>query len=93
MFEEELRQMREAIRKGRLILSEHAIERMQQRKLGIYDVERAILTGRVMKQQRDTITGESKYIVRGQSYGFFYIEVVTKLTRDKWLKVLTVYIV
>lgn len=91
MFEEELRQMRECVHRGRLLLSEHALQRMQERRLGIYDVERTIRTGRIIKQQRDSITGELKYIVRGQPYALFHVEVVVKFTTNKWLKVLTVY--
>jgi hypothetical protein len=91
VFEKELRQMRECVLRGHIIISEHALQRMLERRLGINDVERTIRTGRIIKRQTDEITGKLKYIVRGQPYALFYVELVTKFTPSKWLKVLTVY--
>ncbi len=80
MFEEVLRQMRESVRRGDHIISTHARQQLLKRRLTFFDPERAILTGRIIKRQRDEITREWKYVIRGLAYTASQVEVAAKLT-------------
>jgi hypothetical protein len=41
----------------------HAEEEMNADDLGIYDIESVILTGEIIKRQKDQASGEWKYLV------------------------------
>ncbi|MGQ0602087.1 MAG: DUF4258 domain-containing protein [Anaerolineales bacterium] len=70
----------------------HAEEEMTEEGLSIFDVESAILAGRVIERQRDRHTREPKYLVRGQSVdGNAIVVVVTKFGYTGKLVILTVY--
>jgi hypothetical protein len=43
----------------------HAEEEMVDHGLSVFDVEHAILTGRIVERQRDVHTREWKYVVEG----------------------------
>ncbi len=46
----------------------HAEEEMDNDGLSIFDVERAILTGRIMERQKDVMTTEWKYLIRDLAF-------------------------
>ena len=50
MYERILRQMRENIRSRQYVMTLHAEEEMNDDLLGIFDVERAILTGTIVER-------------------------------------------
>lgn len=60
--------------------------------LTIYDVERGILTGKVVERQKDRVIGEWKYVVRGETVGGDQVEIVAKLSPTGKLVVITVYV-
>jgi uncharacterized DUF497 family protein len=91
VFEEILRQMRESLRKRNHIITEHAQEKMEERGLTFYDIERAVFSGHIRAHQRDYLVRETKYIIVGQAYRVDYIEVVAKMTRTGRLVIITVY--
>ena len=70
----------------------HAEEEMNNDELTIYDVECGILTGEIKERQKDRITGEWKYRIRGQTLEGNEIEVITKLSPTGKLVFITVYI-
>ncbi len=45
----------------------HADDEMDEDGLTIFDVESAILSGKIIERQKDQSTGEWKYLVRGES--------------------------
>jgi len=53
--------MQEKIRQRRYVMTLHAEEEMNDDGLTIYDVERCILTGKVLERQKDAVTAEWKY--------------------------------
>ena len=61
MFERNIKLMREKIRKKQYIMTLHAEEEMNNDDFTIYDVESAILTGKIVERQRDRETAELKY--------------------------------
>jgi hypothetical protein len=66
VYENELKRMREKIRLRQYRMTIHADEEMDDDNLSIYDIENAILTGEIIERQKDRVTKESKYLVRGE---------------------------
>ena len=66
MFERILKQFRERIRAAQLVVTLHAVEELEDEGLSVLDVEQAILTGRIIRRQKDADTGEWKYLVNGK---------------------------
>jgi len=60
--------------------------------LTIYDVERGILTGEILERQKDRVTAEWKYRIRGETLESDKIEVIVKLSPTGKLVIITVYI-
>lgn len=92
MYERILRRMREKIRTRQYVMTMHAEEEMNDDSLTIFDVERGILTGEVVEQQKDHDTGEWKYVVQGRTVAGDGMSVVTKLSPTNKLVIITVYL-
>lgn len=73
-------------------MSLHAEEEMDNDCLSIFDVERAILTGRIMERQKDVITTEWKYLIKGHGLENEDIVLVGKLSPIGKLIIITVYL-
>jgi hypothetical protein len=84
--------MREKIRTRQYVMSTYAEEEMDHDNLTIFDVEHALLTGRIIERQKDQETGEWKYLVRGQSLTGAPIVAAAKLSFTGKLVILTVYV-
>ena len=69
----------------------HADEEMNADDLSVFDVEAAILGGRVVERQRDRTTREFKYVVRGKGLAGQPVGVVVKIGPTGRMAVLTVY--
>ncbi|MFW6201036.1 MAG: DUF4258 domain-containing protein [Gemmatimonadota bacterium] len=69
----------------------HAEEEVAADGYTIYDVERGIVTGRIIERQRDRKTGERKYRVRGHTAGEASIEIVAKRSLTGAMVIITVY--
>lgn len=70
----------------------HADEEMGNDELTIFDVESAILTGRITARQRDWETAELKYVIRGLAIdGIRIVTVVVKRGATGKLVIITVY--
>lgn len=92
MFSDILKEMRDKIRKLKYIMSVHAEEEMNDDCLTIFDVERGILTGKIIERQKDKVTAEWKYRINGQSLSGSEVEVVAKLSPTGNLVIITVYV-
>lgn len=53
MFERVLKLFRERISAGRFVVTLHAAEELEDEGLSVYDVELAILTGKITRRQKD----------------------------------------
>jgi len=91
MFERVLKLFRERIRAGRFVVTLHAVEELEDDGLSVYDVEHAILTGKIARRQRDLDTGEWKYLVNGRTLSDEEVVVVAKLSPTDKLVIITVY--
>lgn len=63
MFERILNSMREKGRALQYVMTVHAEVEMDSDGLSIFDVEQAILTGRVVERQKDAEADEWKYLI------------------------------
>ncbi|MEW6002667.1 MAG: DUF4258 domain-containing protein [Nitrospirota bacterium] len=92
MFDRILKEMRDKIRDREYIMTIHGEEEMNNDSLTIYDVERCILTGKILERQKDKVTAEWKYRINGQSLRGGEVEVVAKLSPRGKLVIITVYV-
>jgi hypothetical protein len=69
----------------------HAEEEMTEDDFTIDDVERGILTGRILERQKDSTNNESKYRIRGRTVTGDPIELLAKLSPTGKLVIITVY--
>jgi len=92
MFDRILKEMRDKIRRREYIMSIHAEEEMNDDDLSIFGVERCILTGKILERQKEKVTAEWKYRIKGQSLISGEIEVVAKLSPTGKLVIITVYV-
>ena len=93
MFERILERMRKLLRGSQYVLTVHGLEAMEDDELTILDVERCLLTGRIVERQRDRERREWKYLVQGQAVDGTPMVVVAKIGRSRRLVILTVYLV
>ena len=56
--------IRNAIKSGNYDMTYHAVEEMAGDKLGICDIESAILNGKIIKQEKNDPRG-TKFIIKG----------------------------
>lgn len=92
MFDRILKEMRDKIRKREYIMTIHAEEEMNDDCLTVFDVERCILSGKILERQKDKITAEWKYRINGESLSGSEVEVVAKISPTDKLVVITVYV-
>ena len=92
MFERILKRMREKILTRQYVMTLHAEEEMNDDGLTIYDVESGILTGEILERQKDRVTAEWKYRIRGETIDGGEVEVVAKLSLTGKMVIITVYI-
>lgn len=93
MFERILRKLREKVRAREYVMTLHAVEEMDDDGLTVFDIERSILTGKIIERQKDLVTGEYKYLVKGRAVIDDEVIVVTKLSPTDKLVIITVYLV
>ena len=91
MFERVLNRLRERIRASRYVMTLHAEEEMDDDGLTIYDVEHGILTGKILERQKEKMTGEAKYRIKGRTVEDESIEILVKETPTDKLVIITVY--
>jgi len=70
----------------------HAEEEMDDDDLTIYDVEHGILTGKITERQRDKVTAEWKYRIKGKTIDGTEVEIIAKLGATGRLVIITVYL-
>ncbi len=91
MYERVLRQMRERVRTRQYVMTLHGEEEMDEDELSIFDVESAILTGKIIERQKEQASGEWKYVLHGEAVAGDALMVVAKLSPTRKLVIITVY--
>ena len=92
MFDQILQEIQEKVQSQEYVLTLHAEDEMVQDGLTSFDVENALLTGEIVRRQRDSYRGEWKYVVEGRTLGSEIAVVVTKLAFSRKLVIITVYV-
>ncbi len=92
MFERILKTMRDRIRGRDYVMTLHAEEEMDDDGLTIYDVEHGILTGKMLERQKDRVTAEWKYRIRGKTIAGDKVEIIARLGATGRLVIITVYL-
>ncbi len=91
MHERILYKMRVKVRSRQYVMTLHAEEEMEDDELSIFDIESCILTGEIVERQKDSQTGEWKYLVKGHALLGNLIVTVGKLGPTDKLVLITVY--
>jgi len=68
MYDSILKRMQEAILNRQYIMTSHAEEEMDDDHLSIFDIERIVITGKIIERQKDQITEEWKYLIQSESF-------------------------
>ena len=92
MLERILKQMQERVRTRQYVMTLHAEEEMNDDGLTIFDVERGILSGKIIERQKDSDTGEWKYLIAGKTLANNRVVVVTKPSPTVKFVSITVYL-
>ena len=92
MFARVLKRIRDFVRQGLYVMTTHADEEADADEFSIYDIESAILTGEITERQKETETGEWKYVISGESIDGREMSVVAKIgASSRIVYILTVY--
>jgi len=93
VLERFLKKIREKVHSRSFVVTIHADEEMNEDGLTVFDLERVLLTGTIVEQQKDRETGECKYLVKGQTIDNGKAVVVVKLSPTEKLVIITVFVV
>jgi len=84
--------MRELVRRWQFVITTHADEEADADDFSVFDIESAILTGRIVQRQKDADSGDWKYVVSGQCVDGRPICVVARIgSTRRALYIITVY--
>ena len=91
MFDRVLARIRRLVLQRRYVVTLHADDELSADNLTVYDLERVVLTGKIVERQRDRDTFESKYRIRGQTIDGSPAKAVVKTAVTNRVVFLTVY--
>ena len=91
MFDRILKRMRELIRTRQYVMTLHAEDEMNSDGLGLDDLESAVLGGQIGERQKDRMSSEWKYLIKGTSLAGRNVTVVVKIGPTDKLVFITVY--
>jgi len=91
VYDRILKRMRESVRTGAYVMTLHAEEEMDDDDLTVFDIESAILTGRIVERQRGRSSVERKYLVRGETLAGDAAVIVARFGPTGSLVIITVY--
>ncbi|OGO33326.1 MAG: hypothetical protein A2Z16_11585 [Chloroflexi bacterium RBG_16_54_18] len=83
--------MRDKVRQRQYVMTLHALDEMEDDNLSIFDVESTILAGKIIERQKDSSTGQWKYLIEGKSLSGVEITVVGRISITGKLVFLTVF--
>ncbi|MCI0519453.1 MAG: DUF4258 domain-containing protein [Chloroflexi bacterium] len=91
MYERILKQMQDKIRARQYVATIHAEEEMVEDALSIFDVESAVLTGKIVERQKDEHPDQWKYVVKGEALSGAEVYVVGRISLTEKLIIITVF--
>jgi Domain of unknown function (DUF4258) len=87
-----IQRLRDFIRSLDYSVSVHAAEELEDDGLSILDLEAIILGGIIVERQRDRATGETKFIIRGDTLAQGEAECVVKIGPSGRPHIITIYL-
>jgi hypothetical protein len=90
MYDRILKRMREKIRTNDYVMTTHAEEEMDDDGLTIFDIERGVLTGEIVERNKEIVTAEWKYTIKGKSLVGDRIGIIGKISITGKLVLITV---
>lgn len=93
MFDRLLRHIQAKVQAGEYRFTDHALDEAVEDGFLPTDVEQMILTGEIIERQKDRLSEEWKYVIRGDTDYYEAGEVVVKLDVDRAVIIITVYAV
>jgi hypothetical protein len=91
VWDKELRKIQDRVRNGKVVVTIHAEEEMDNDALSLDDVENAILEGTIAERQEDLVTKGWKYVIQGKDLAGGSVEVVAKIGGTGKAVIITVY--
>ena len=85
------KQLKDAVRFRRYIVTMHAVEEMNDDGFTIFDVEHCVLHGEIVERQKEQKTSEWKYVICGDTFQKQAICVVVKMGITGKMVIITVY--
>ncbi|NUM44427.1 MAG: DUF4258 domain-containing protein [Anaerolineales bacterium] len=85
--------MREKVRNRQYVMTIHAEDEMNDDGMSIFDVESIIFTGQIVERQKDTDSGEWKYVIEGETLAGRPGNAVTKISLTGKVVFITVWLV
>ncbi len=93
MFAGVLKKLRDCVRDGNLVVTQHAFEEMNDDNLLQTDIENCVLVGEIIERQWDKERGEWKYVISGKSTEGELMEIVLKPGHSGNAVVITTYLI
>lgn len=91
MYDRILRRIQAHIRQGEYLLTDHVRDEMDEDAFSLYDLELGILSGTTVERQRDRVTREAKYRIRGTATDDREMEIIVKFSVIRRPVIITVY--
>jgi Domain of unknown function (DUF4258) len=91
MYEQVLQQMRYAVKIGRVRLTTHALDELEEDGLQIADALHCILTGEIVEDQYDERYQQMKYVFYGDAKNGGEIGLIARWDHLPAIVVITVY--
>ncbi len=91
MHDRILARIQSHIQQGEYILTDHVRDEMDEDDFTLYDLEQGILLGTIVERQRDLVTREAKYRIRGTATDDREMEIIAKFSFNRRLVIITVY--
>ena len=93
MFARVLKKFRDCVRDGKLVVTQHAFDEMNDDDILQADIEHCILVGAIIERQWDKEWQQWKYIIAGESIDKRAIEVVLKKGQSDNAVIITTYLI
>jgi hypothetical protein len=86
-----LRRIRELVRRGQFVVTQHVWRKLWAERLAWFDLEDLVLEGRITARQREEVSGEWKYVIEGANAFGERAATVVKFSTTGKLVFITIY--
>ena len=90
MYEFELKRIQRLVKSGKFVMTDHAIDEMNEDNLMFADIKNIVATGEIINVRRDERSNEKKYNIAGETLECYQAEIICKVISD--VVIITVYV-